>query len=142
MTLIWLGAFIVFLIIEGIGSGLICLWFAAGALIALLLSLLKASLIVQIIGFIVASALFVILLRPVAEKFINRKTTATNADRVVGKECIVTEDINNIEGKGRVTVGGEDWTARTVHQDEIIRVGQKVIAVKIQGAKLIVEKQK
>ncbi len=134
---IWLALFVVLLVVEGLGPGLICLWFAFGALIAFVCSLCGASLTVQIIAFALSSLLFVLLLRPLALRYVNAKKTATNADAVIGKEGVVIREIDELKGEGQVKIAGQVWTARS-EDGSVIAVDTIVRACGIQGAKLMV----
>ena len=55
----------------------------------------------------------------------------------IGQLAVVTEEINNIEAKGAVKVGGIVWSARS-ETDETIETGKTVTVTKIDGVKLIV----
>ena len=80
MTVVWLIAMIVLLVIEGVVPGLISIWFALGALAALLSALLHAPLWLQVVWFLVVSVISLALTRPLAKKYINSRTQPTNAD--------------------------------------------------------------
>ena len=62
----------------------------------------------------------------------------TNADRTIGKECVVTEEIDNLRGTGAVSVDGKIWTARLEQEDGRAPKGSVVKAVRIEGVRLIV----
>ena len=138
MTVVWIVAIVVLLIIEGLTSGLVTIWFAIGAVAALVCELLGAPLWLQIAVFLVISFVTLVLTRPLAQKHLNSKTQPTNADRMIGRECIVTERIDNVAGTGAVTVGGQVWTARTTG-DSPIPAEARAVVRRIEGVKLIVE---
>ena len=138
MPTIWIIAVIVFAVVEGMTAGLVTIWFALGALAALLASLFGAPLWLQLVWFFVISIATLIATRPLARKYMNSKTEATNADMYVGKECVVIETIDNIRGTGAVKVAGKVWTART-EEDVIVPEGTKAEALRIEGVKLIVK---
>lgn len=138
VLIIWTLVIILSLVLEAATAGLTSIWFAAGALAALILALAAPELIaLQIVLFIVVSVVTIVLTRPLAKKFVNSKIKATNADRVIGESAIVTERIDNIAGTGTVTVGGRTWTARSVN-GEIIEAGILAKVHKIEGVKLLV----
>ena len=87
----------------------------------------------------VVSILLLILTRPLAKKYLNSRTVKTNVDSLVGKTCIVTEDIDNLRAEGQVTIMGQVWTARSVQDDMILKKDTKVRVKAISGVKLIVE---
>ena len=139
MTVVWLVAMIVLLVIEGVVPGLISIWFALGALAALVSALLHAPLWLQIVWFLVVSIAALALTRPLAKKYINAKTQPTNADMLIGKECVVRESIDNVLGAGAVSVDSKVWTARTENDDIKVPEGSRAVVVRIEGVKLIVK---
>ena len=136
-TTFWLIIMVLFLAVEAATVGLVCIWFAAGALIALLAAMCGAQLWLQIVLFLVVSAATLYFTRPLVRRYVNSKVEPTNADRVIGKECRVTETVDNIAGTGAVYVDGKTWTARS-ENDEVIQEGTLVTAKSIDGVKLIV----
>lgn len=139
MPLFWLIAMIVLLIVEALVPGLISIWFALGALAALLAALLHAPLWLQIVWFLVISVAALCLTRPLARKYVNARTQPTNADMLFGKECIVQETIDNLRSTGAVSVGGKVWTARTEEDGLVIEAGSLAQVIRIDGVKLIVK---
>ena len=94
----------------------------------------------QCIVFVVSSIILLLLTRPVVKKLQN-KPVATNYELDVGKTAIVIEPIDNSVNKGRVTLDGTDWAARTEDGSKISE-GTPVKVVRIDGAKLIVSEEK
>lgn len=139
MTTFWIIAMVVFLVIEAVTVGIVSVWFAIGALFAMVTAMLGANLWVQIAVFLVVSAVTLYFTRPLVKKYVNNKVEPTNADMLIGKECRVVETIDNLTGTGAVYVDGKTWTARTAYE-EIIPEGQLVKAERIEGVKLIVSK--
>ena len=139
MTVVWLIAMIVLLVVEGLVPGLISIWFALGALAALVSALLHAPLWLQIVWFLAVSIAALALTRPLAKKYINARTQPTNADMMIGKECVVRESIDNVLGTGAVSVDGKVWTARTEEPDGKAETGKVMTVVRIDGVKLIVK---
>ena len=140
-TAFWLIAMVVFLIVEAATVGLAAIWFAAGSLAAMICAMLHAPIWLQIAVFLVVSAVALYFTRPLVKKYINGKVEPTNADMTIGKECRVTETINNIAGTGAVYIDGKTWTARS-EDDEVIQQGELVSPIRIEGVKLIVERVK
>ncbi len=138
MGTFWAAAIVVFLVLEGMTAGLVTIWFALGALAALLASVFGAPLWLQLVWFFVISIAALFLTRPLARKYLNSKTQATNADMYVGKECVVTEAIDNVAGTGAVKVAGKVWTARS-EDGSSLPAGAKAEALRIEGVKLIVK---
>ncbi len=140
MALIWLIVMIVLLIVEAVVPGLVSIWFALGALAALIAAILHAPMWLQLVWFFVVSIAALVLTRPLAKKYVNGRVKPTNADMILGKECVVTEEIDNIRGTGAVTVGGKVWTARMENDGETAAVGEVLKTLRIEGVKLIVSK--
>lgn len=137
---VWLGLLVVLILAEITTVQLTTIWFAGGALVALILAAVGIdSLIIQITAFIAVSVILLIATRPIVKKYINKKSQPTNADRCIGQSAIVTEDIDNILGKGAARINGTEWTARSENGDAIA-AGATVTVVKIEGVKLIVRK--
>jgi len=140
MALVWLVAMIVLLVIEGIVPGLISIWFALGALAALIAAALHAPLWLQLLWFLVVSVVALAATRPLVKKYVNSRVKPTNADMILGKDCVVTEEIDNIRGTGAVTVGGKVWTARMENDEDKAAVGEILHGIRIEGVKLIVRR--
>ena len=141
LKITWLALLVVFTLIEGLTVGLTSIWFAAGALCALICTLIGLNLWVQIGVFIVVSALCLLAVRPVLQKHFNSNVEATNADRIIGAQAIVTEEINNLLVQGAITIGGLTWSARSAH-NTIIPAGTLVRVLRIEGVKVFVEEAK
>ena len=142
MPALWLAAMVVLLIIEGAVPGLVSIWFALGALAALLAAILHAPVWLQVTWFVVVSVVSLILTRPLARKYVNSKTQPTNADMLIGSDCVVRERIDNLRGTGAVLAQGKEWTARMENGEASAEVGEIVKIVRIEGVKLIVKKEK
>ena len=141
MTAAWVVLMIVFLVIEGIVPGLVSIWFALGSLAALISAMLGAQLWVQALWFVLISVAALAVTRPLAKKYVNSRTQATNADMLIGQECIVKEPIDALRGTGAVSVGGKDWTARCATAEETLEAGAVAVVERIEGVKLIVKKK-
>ena len=140
-AIFWLGAFGVLLLIEILTLGLTTIWFAVGALAAFLLTLVNASLAIQIVVFIIVSMVMLIFTRPIMTKYLNKKTTKTNAESLVGRSARVLIPINNLKSEGQVMVNGMEWTARSTKDEVTFQKDEMVHIVGISGVKLIVEKE-
>ena len=138
MVWVWLALSVLFIITEIATVQLTTVWFAGGALIAMLLAACGVkSIIIQIIAFLAVSIILLVATRPLVKKHINKKSQPTNADRNIGQQAVVTEEINNLEGRGAAKINGTEWTARSENGD-IIPAGVTVTVTKIDGVKLIV----
>ena len=137
MSIVWVVIMVVFLVVEAATAGLTCIWFAIGALAALIAALFGAPIWLQLVWFFVVSVVTLYFTRPLVLKYVNSRSQPTNADMVIGKEALVTAAIDNVESAGAVAVGGKVWTARS-ENGEPIEVGSIVTVLRIEGVKLIV----
>jgi len=133
----WLVLMVALLAAEASTVTLVSLWFAAGALAAMLVSLLDGAIWLQIVTFLAVSAVLLTALRPLVRKYITPKLTATNVDSVIGSTGLVTAPIDNVTAAGQVKLGAMVWTARStsgapIPQGELVRVD------KIEGVKVFV----
>jgi len=138
MVVFWAVATVAFIVLELVTIGLTSIWFALGALCALISAVLRAPLWLQIIWFFVISIATLLLTRPLVKKYINGKTLPTNADRVIGTVAMVTERIDNLAGQGVVLADGKSWSARSA-DGAVVEADTRVTVLEIQGVKLIVE---
>ena len=136
-AILWLVLLVVFLIVEASTVTLVSLWFAAGALIALVTSLLGAALWLQVLLFLAVSAITLTALRPVVRKFVHPKLTATNVDSVIGSTGLVTASVDNVSAVGQVKLGAMYWTARSTSGAPIPE-GTLVRVDRIEGVKVFV----
>lgn len=135
--IVWGAATVVLLLVELATYGLTSIWLAIGAACAFLAALLGAPLWLQILWFVLISAVTLLLTRPLAMKYVNNRAQPTNADRVIGAEAVVREAIDNDEGAGAVYADGKVWSARSAG-GEPIPAGTRVRVRSIEGVKLIV----
>jgi membrane protein implicated in regulation of membrane protease activity len=137
MATLWLVLLILFLMAEGATAAVTTIWFAAGALVAMVAALLDAQIWLQVIVFVVVSIGCLLALRPLLKKYITPKKVRTNVDAVVGSQGVVLERIDNLAGTGRVKLGGMEWSARA-ENNECIEAGTVVRVEKIEGVKVFV----
>ena len=137
----WLIVMIIFIIFELATLGLTTIWFALGALVALAVAAVGGPLWLQIIVFALVGLLTLFCVRNLAVQFFNQNRVKTNADGLIGRKGIVTEEISNIHATGQVTVAGQEWTARSVKEGVTYEEGAMVVIREIRGVKLIVEKE-
>lgn len=140
MPIIWLIVFAVLIIIEFLTMGLTTIWFACGSIIACLASAFGWPLWLQIIFFVVVSAVLLIFTRPIALKYFNKSRIRTNVEGIVGKQAVVTSEIDNIRATGQVKIDGMDWSARSENGANIA-TDSIVTIVRVEGVKLIVKEE-
>lgn len=137
MSFVWLGVTILAAVVEAVVPALVSIWFVPGGLAALIVSLCRGPLWLQILLFLLVSALALVITRPLVRRLQGDGRTSTNADMALGQDGVVTQEINNLLGAGRVTVRGNSWAARSADNTPI-PVGKTVTVEKIEGVKLVV----
>ena len=136
-SIFWLAATVIFFITEAATVGLTSIWFAAGALGALLTSLFTQNIWIQVVVFLAVTVVCLLAVRPLARRYFTPRRVATNADRVVGAEGVVTQTIDNLKAQGQITVDGAVWTARS-QDPQVIPKDTPVRVLRIEGVKVIV----
>lgn len=136
-AILWLVLLILFVFAEASTVSLVSLWFATGALAAIVVSLLDGALWLQTAVFLLVSVGLLLSLRPLLRKYFTPKLTRTNLDSVIGSEGLVTEDINNLSASGRIKLGAMEWSARSTSGDPI-PAGTKIKVDKIEGVRAFV----
>ena len=137
MIVIWLAVALVMLLIEALTVGLATIWFAAGALVALLAALLDFSIAVQIVLFLAVSICLLVFTRKIFVEKLKAGSEKTNVDALVGEKGVVISPIHPYE-VGQVKVGGQVWSAVGKNPDETFAVDQLVKINAIEGVKLVV----
>ena len=140
MVFVWLVIAVVLGIFEAATVALVSIWFAIGAVAAMVPAYFNAPFWVQILVFILVSALCFVFTRPFFKKIIKVNKQPTNVDRLVGQEGVATDDIENIECRGKVFISGLTWSARS-ETGELIPQGAVVTVKKIEGATLVVKRK-
>ena len=141
MTTTWLIIFVACIVIEIITMGLTTIWFAGGSLVAAVSAAFSAPLWLQLLLFVAVSFVLLYFTRPIAVKYFNKDRIKTNVESLIGKQAIVISEIDNLQGIGQVTVGGQEWSARTVKDGITLPVGCVVVIRAINGVKLMVEEK-
>ena len=136
-SLLWLVLIVVFLMAEASTVTLISLWFAAGALVAMIASLLGAQFWLQGVLFLVVACFLLACLRPLVRKYIKPRITKTNVDAVIGAKGYVTAAVDNLSATGKVKLNGMEWTARSTSGERIAE-GTLVKVDRIEGVKAFV----
>ena len=125
-AILWLAAVVVLLVIEIATLGLTTIWFAGGALIAGIAAVAGAGRVVQFVLFLIVSLILLIFTRPIAMRYLNTNRTRTNAESLIGKEAVVTQTIENLNGRVDAIIDG-GATAVGIESTIISLVGKPVI---------------
>jgi membrane protein implicated in regulation of membrane protease activity len=138
LWIIWLSIFVLAIIIEAITSDLTSIWFAGGAMIALIISFIPGvAWWIQVIVFIVISTVMILGLRPLAKKLLKTNITNSNIDEMAGKKGIMLKGYDELN-HGEVKINDVVWTAIGADESKAIPQGTKVVVVAVNGNKLIV----
>ena len=138
MLYVWIAVLVAAVVVEALTNDFVAIWFFPAAIVSMILSLFDVTPWVQLLVFLLVGLVLVVATRPLCRKFLTVEREKTNADALVGKTCVVTEEIRNIDGMGEVKIGGLCWSARSA-DGRVIAVGEQVTVKEIQGVKLIVE---
>ena len=137
---IWLAVIVIAVIVEALTEQLISIWFVPAAVVAMVLDCVKVLPIIQVVTFVVISALGIIFLRKICAKAKDDRASKTNIEAIVGEKCVVTERIDNFAGCGQAKVKGQIWSARGIEDDDVFEVGEVLHVVAIEGVKIICKK--
>ena len=137
MTIIWLVLIIAFLTAEILTVGLVSIWFAGGALVAVILSLFEVAPLIQVSVFFLVSIVLLVSTRKIFVEKLNTGKENTNVDALIGETGQVILTINPME-IGQVKVSGQVWSALADDQLLTIEEGSYVTIKAIEGVKLIV----
>jgi membrane protein implicated in regulation of membrane protease activity len=137
MPILWLIVFVVALLVEANCICLLSIWFAVGALVALVAALLNWPIWLQVLLFTVVSVTLLASLRGVTRKYLKPKLHRTNLDSILGSQGYVTANIDNAAAKGAVKLGAMEWTARSTTGSSI-PAGTLVQVDRIEGVKAFV----
>lgn len=137
--LFWGVAIVVFSVVEALTAGLVSIWFAVGALAALIGAFCGGGIWVQGLLFIAVSAASFIFVRSRAVKSIKGSKEKTDIDRIVGSEVVITEEVDNKKHSGRASINDVEWKVKS-SDGEVIGQGETAVVEKIEGVRLIVKK--
>lgn len=141
MYVVWIVAIVLAVLVEAQSAALTAIWFIPGAVVSLILALCNVSWQIQVLVFVLLSLVLLLFGMLFVRKRLKKKPhIPTNADRIIGMEGRVTEEIDAIAATGEVKVDGKRWTARS-EDGSVIADGTIVRILRIEGVKVIVEKK-
>lgn len=139
-VIIWFIGIIVFVVLEAVTYQIVSIWFAFGAVGGLIAAACGARFNIQMAVFIAVSIIFLLCLRPVSKKLLKPRNEKTNVEGLIGKEVLITTEIDNLYGKGEGKIGGMMWTLRSADNSSIPQ-GETAVVEKVEGVKLIVKRK-
>ena len=141
MWAIWLGVFVISIIIEATTTELVSIFFAFGSVVTLIISFIPGvSWWIQLIIFVAISGASLIGLRPLMHKFLNKEKRQTNVDELIGKKISMIDENN--DGCYEAKINGIIWRVININEEEKLKLEDKVEIVSINGNKLVVRKVK
>lgn len=136
-ALFWLIAMVVFILAEAATVTLVSIWFAAGALVAVVVALLGGGVSLQVTLFLAVSIALLACMRNLVRRHFTPHLVRTNVDSVVGSMGVVTTPVNNIAALGKVEINGMEWSARSTTGSPLME-GAQVKVDKVEGVKVYV----
>jgi len=140
MPYIWLGVILFAFILKVHTFKFFPAWFIPSAFASFIMSLLKIQVWFQAAAFFAATFILLIFSHLIYKNFISSKNINLNeiqADSLIGRNAIVTEEINNYKNTGTIRINGLVWDAQAEDDDIIYESGLVVIILKIDGMRLI-----
>ncbi len=137
---IWIAIIVLAIVVEVLTDQLVAVWFIPGAVVGVILDFLGKDVLWQILIFLIATGIGLVIWRTFIYGKLKSAPTKTNIDAIIGERCVVTERIDNFAGCGQAKVKGQIWSARGVGEDDVFEVGEALHVVAIEGVKLICKK--
>jgi membrane protein implicated in regulation of membrane protease activity len=135
---IWIAMAALFIIGEIFTQGFFLLWFGIGAAVAGILAILGLGVGWQLGAFVVVSGALFVASRRLAEKISKKQPPGIGADRFIGLDGIVLEEIDNVKNTGRVRVQKDEWRADS-ETGEIIPEGERIEVIRLDGTHMVVK---
>ena len=136
-TWLWFWIAIAFAVIEALTLGIVSIWFAIGALVAMLFAFVIDSFIVQLLIFLGVSLVLVATTRKVAVEKLKIGQVKTNVDELIGKEAVVVKEIRPYT-TGEVKLDGKVWRAMS-ESKQVYKVDEIVTVLRIEGVTIIIK---
>lgn len=137
-AIIWIALIVIFSVLEIVTVGLTSIWFAGGALAALLAYAVGLNELWQLIIFVAVSLILLFFTRPWAMKYLKPRLVKTNYEDAIDKNVCVTETIDNMKRTGTAVLKGQEWTARAYEDGRIFEEGTIVKVKEIRGVTMYV----
>lgn len=139
MIWIWLGVFVLAFILEAITQDLVSVWFGLGAIVCVCISRVTEWW-VQLIVFVLVSAIALIATRPLVKKILSREERKTNTDDFIGQKVKTISDVTKFDG-GEVKLNGIVYTAILMEDSDVTIENDSIVeVVAIKGNRLVIKK--
>ena len=129
---IWMAIAAAFVVGEIFTAGFFLLWFGIGAAVAGVLALLGLGFGWQLGAFVVVSGVLFAASRRFAERFSRKQPPGIGADRFIGLQGQVLEEVDNVKNMGRVRLQKEEWRGES-ETGEILPVDTRVEVMHSEG---------
>src|SRR5690554_4179685 len=104
---LWLGIFVGALAFEFVTADMVSIWFSLGAVPSFILALINVGPVIQIITFVLVTAVLLLFTRPVVLKYFKVNEIKTNVDSIIGQEGFVISKITE-NTVGRVKLRAQE----------------------------------
>lgn len=135
LSWVWVVMATILAIAEIFTTGFFVISFSVGAAIAAVAAYAGFAPLEQFAIFVAASAIALLLVRPLANRVSSPNTLPVGTDRLLGREGIVLETVDPARGSGVVRIGHEPWSADSADGTPIA-MGTTVLVVGIEGTHL------
>jgi membrane protein implicated in regulation of membrane protease activity len=132
LWLIWLVVAVVFGVAEIFTLTAALGVLGAAAVVPAVIAALGLPLVFQLVTFVAAATLGVLLVRPIAVRHMHQpQLERFGVEALVGKRAFVLREVSDRDGL--VRIDGEEWTARTFDDGPVIPEGAAVNVMRISG---------
>lgn len=138
MVISWFLIMVVFVVIEVVSFNLLTIWFAIATIPPLIMAVFGASLLAQIIVFIICSVALLLATRPIVKRMEHGKKIKTNYEAYIDEEGVAIDSFA-VGDNGYVKVRGLEWLAFSTTDD--ITKGDRIIVKAITGSRARVIKK-
>jgi len=110
---------------------------AVAALVAAVVAGFGGGLLAQVLAFAVSGALGLLVVRPIARRQMKTPPLSREgAEALVGRTAVVLKDVS--AQAGLIKLAGEEWSARSYDESQVIAAGTTVEVLEIEGARAVV----
>ncbi len=137
----WIIVGVSLIVAEVFTLGFVLFWFGLGALAAALVGFLGFGYLAQFFAFIAVSGALTAMSRTIFSNYMWSKgdpELKIGADALPGKIGTVIEGSKGALNAGAVSVYGAEWTAFPADDEIVLRTGEKVEVVRVEGTRLYV----
>ena len=121
MQYLWIVLLVLSALLEGLWTKGVFLCFVPASLVAMFLAFFRLDAWIQVGMFLLLAGLSLIFLRPLVRGIVNARQEAPfSVESAIGMRTVVVERLDNVAGRGAITLDGMEWAARTLSDDIVI----------------------